>query len=307
MKEKPFLLFIGGPTGAGKTAVAIELYQRYGWPIVSADSRQIYRYLDIGTNKIPQAIQAEIPHFLIDVCEPSEAYSAGQFVQAVETLIAGWQAPVVQIVGGTGFYMQALLYGLDAIPPVPPEIRQQTERWLHTEGLPAVVRWLRERDPLTATRIDLTNPRRVQRAVEVLLATGRSLVSFWSGMKAPRYPALQVVLSLPRSDLHKAIAERSRWQVAAGWLEETRFVLERGCAPDAPGLQTLGYRECLAVLQGTLSPEALTEAIIQTNRQYARRQLTWWRSRPYDLWIEDPDPSRRIQTIHDAIEKRLSA
>lgn len=306
MKRNPFLLFLGGPTGAGKTAVAIELYRRYGWPIISADSRQIYRYLDIGTNKISQAVQAEIPHFLIDICEPSEAFSAVQFAQVVENLIAEWKVPVIQVAGGTGFYMHTLLYGLDAIPPISPEVRQQAEGWLRTEGLSALVSWLREKDPLTAARIDLTNPRRVQRAVEVLLGTGRPLVSFWSGTKSPRYQALQVVLSLPRPTLHKVIAERSRWQVAAGWLEETRFVLEKGYPPDAPGLQTLGYRECLAVLRGALSPSSLTEAITQANRQYARRQLTWWRHHPHDLWIEEADLPQRIQIIYAAIEKRLS-
>lgn len=305
MNQKPFLLFIGGPTGAGKTALAIELYLRYGWPIISADSRQIYRYLDIGTNKLPQELQALAPHFLLDICPPDESYSAGRFAEDADRLIAQWNVPVVQIVGGTGFYMLALLHGLDSIPPVPAEIRQRVEAWIRTEGLPAVSRWLKQADPLTAQRIDLANPRRVQRAVEVLWATGRPLVSFWNEERQPRYPALQVVLSLSKELLDKVIAERTRWQVAAGWFEETLYVLQKGYTPAAPGLQTLGYKECIAVMRGELAASQLLEAIITANRHYARRQLTWWRGHPPDLWLETTDLSHRIARITTEIEKRL--
>ncbi|MCS7152646.1 MAG: tRNA (adenosine(37)-N6)-dimethylallyltransferase MiaA [Bacteroidia bacterium] len=305
MKEKPLLLCVGGPTGAGKTALAIELYLRHGWPIVSADSRQIYRYLDIGTNKIPQTLQAQIPHFLIDICEPSEPYSAGEFARSVEALITQWSVPVVQIVGGTGFYMEALLYGLDAVPPIPPEIRRQAESWLQNAGLYEVVQWLKAHDPLTASRIDLANPRRVLRAVEVLQATGKPWVSFWTGKRVRRYRALEVVISLERPILHEAIAQRTRLQIAAGWLEETIFVLQKGYSPTAPGLQTLGYKECLAVLRGELSQSALPEAIIAANRQYARRQLTWWRGHPPDMWLEGENLSTQVQLIEGAVFRLL--
>lgn len=307
MSDKPFLLLLGGPTGAGKTALAIELYVRYGWPIVSADSRQIYRYLDIGTNKASQELQAVAPHFLLDICEPDESYSAGRFVEDVEKLIASWRVPVIQVVGGTGFYMHALLYGLDAIPSIPAEVRQRVESWINTAGLSEVSEWLRRSDPLTAQRIDLMNPRRVQRAVEVLWATGRPLASFWTGKQTPQYAALQVVLSLPKDTLDKVIAERTRWQVAAGWFEETMYVLQKGYAPTAPGLQTLGYKECLAVMRGELPAHRLLDSIIVANRQYARRQLTWWRGHAPDMWIESPDLKYRITYLSTEIEKRLCA
>ncbi|GIV22993.1 MAG: tRNA dimethylallyltransferase [Bacteroidia bacterium] len=303
--KNPFLLVIGGPTGAGKTQLAIELYLRWGWPIISADSRQVYRYLDIGTNKVSQAIQAQVPHFLIDICCPEELFSAGRFVEKVEALISAWgDVPVVQVVGGTGFYQQALLHGLDPIPPIPIAVRAEVEAWLRKEGVEAVVAWLLREDPLTASQIDLRNPRRVQRAVEVLQATGRPWASYWQGQKERRYPAYVVVLSAPRDLLYARIGRRTQEQVAQGWLEETEYVLAKGYTPEAPGLQTLGYKECLEVLRGARARTTLVEAIVQANRAYARRQLTWWRGHTYDAWVEVEGPLP-VENVSEAVWRQM--
>ncbi len=293
----PFLLVLTGPTGAGKTALSLALYEKYGWPILSADSRQVYRYMDIGTNKLPQAVRAEVPHYLIDVVWPNEPFSMGSFVRMADAILEG-QTGIWQVVGGTGFYIQGLLWGWDPIPEPPPEIRQKVQETYTTEGLPALVDWLQKVDPLTAQRIDFKNPRRVQRALEVYLTTGRPWVSFWTGPnKAPRYEHKVVVLSAPREDLYKRIYARTAQQVAAGWMEETLFLLEKGYRPTDPGLVTLGYKECIAAIEGRLPKSVLTEQIAQTNRHYARRQITWARHHPYDLWLEDPSPQAQIQKI----------
>lgn len=303
--NRPFLLCISGATGTGKTELAIELYLRYGWPIISADSRQVYRYLDIGTNKVSQAIQSKVPHFLLDICTPDESYSAGRFIEDVEKLLNSWRVPIVQVVGGTGFYIHALIYGLDRIPPIPAAVRAEVEEWLKEAGLETLREWLRREDPQTAAQIDLRNPRRVTRAIEVLKATGMPWASFWQKPSERRYPALLVVLTLPREKLYEAIAQRTRFQVAAGWMEETLFVLRKGYSRSAPGLQTLGYKECLEVMDGRRSAASLVEAITTANRQYARRQLTWWRGHPPDLWIEERSLSARLRRILEVVSMQI--
>ncbi|MCS7162251.1 MAG: tRNA (adenosine(37)-N6)-dimethylallyltransferase MiaA [Bacteroidia bacterium] len=302
----PLLLCLSGPTGVGKTAAAIELYQRYGWPIISADSRQVYRYLDIGTNKLPQAVLAEVPHGMIDVCYPSEVFSAGRFVAEAQRYLRLWaQLPVVQVVGGTGFYIQALVYGLAAIPPVSSEVREAVRRWYAAEGLAALVAWLKVEDPLTAARIDLRNPRRVLRAIEVYKATGRPWASYWEGASQRQLQAVIIALQRDSPSLRQAIRQRTRRQVAAGWLEETEFVLSRGYPPSAPGLQTLGYKECLACLEGRLPKAELAERIAAANWAYARRQLTWWRGHPPDFWIMADTLSAQLAQIEACLKPYL--
>jgi tRNA dimethylallyltransferase len=142
----PFLLVLTGPTGAGKTALSLALYEKYGWPILSADSRQVYRYMDIGTNKLPQAVRAQVPHYLIDVAWPDEPFSVARFVRMADEILRG-QTGVWQVVGGTGFYIQGLLWGWDAIPEPPVEVRRQVQERYVAEGLSGLVAWLEKDRP----------------------------------------------------------------------------------------------------------------------------------------------------------------
>lgn len=304
--EGPFLLVLAGPTGAGKTALSLALYERYGWPILSADSRQIYRYMDIGTNKLPQAVRARVPHALIDILWPNESYSAAAFVQAADAVLRAWGAlcPVIQVVGGTAFYIEALLWGLSEIQPASAAVRQIILEYYQQRGLEGLVRWLKAIDPLTASRIELANPRRVQRALEVYLTTGRPWCSFWKAKQVARYPHLVVVLSKPRPTLYQAIEARTRQQIAYGWLEETQFLLAQGYSPTDPGLQTLGYKECLACIRGELPASQLIGAIAKTNRHYARRQLTWWRHHAHDLWLEGLSIEAQLAAIRMSLRDR---
>ncbi len=302
----PLLLVIAGPTGSGKTALSLALYARYGWPIISADSRQVYRYMDIGTNKLPQAVRAQVPHALIDVLWPNEPYSAAAFMRAADEVIRAWGRlrPVIQVVGGTGFYIEALLWGLPQIQPADPAVRQIVSDYYKQRGLAGLVRWLKSVDPLTADNIDLANPRRVQRALEVYLTTGQPWRSFLKPERQARYDHLIIVLIQPRDRLYQAIEVRTREQVRYGWLEETEFLLAQGYQPTHPGLQTLGYKECLACLRGNLPVGQLTAAIAQANRHYARRQITWWRHHPHDLWLEGLAESAQIKAIHSYLQDR---
>jgi len=274
--ERPVVAVLVGPTAVGKTAVAAALGAGRRCTVVSADARQVYRGLDIGTAKPPAELRAQLPHLGIDVVEPGERYSAGRFARDaarwLREIAAAGREPLV--VGGTGLYVRALAEGLFREPPLHPARRARLRAW--TEALPAatLARW--------AGRLDEGFPgggrQRAARAVEMALLTGRAL-SWWQrtaregGVMTPWY----IVLTAPREVLQRRIAARVDEMLAAGLVEEVRGVLARGVPPDAPGLDALGYRETVAMLAGRMAPGDLRDAIVHATRRYAKRQETWFR------------------------------
>ncbi len=271
--RSPRVPVIVGPTAVGKTALALALARHWPMVVISADSRQVYRGLDIGTGKPTREQQVAVPHYGLDLVEPGERYSAGRFARDA----AGWlTAPPagkrVVIVGGTGLYIRALVDGLFHEPPLDPERRKRLEVWAARE--PRLARWAARLDP----GFSGGGRQRAARGVEVALLTGRPL-SWWQrmaraeGVLRPVY----VRLTLPRALLHRRIAERVRQWLAAGWVDEVRAVMQRGVAPGAPGLDAVGYREIVRRLQGELGVSELPEAIMAATRRYAKRQETWFR------------------------------
>jgi tRNA dimethylallyltransferase len=262
-----------GPTAVGKTAVVAALAEHWPLLVISADSRQIYRGLDIGTAKPDAALRARVPHVGLDVVEPGERYSAGRFARDA----AGWLldvGPGVQpaVVGGTGFYVRALAEGLFREPPMAPERRDRLRQFL--TGVDELAAW--------AVRLDGGfsggGRQRAARAVEVALLSGRPL-TWWqaharaTGVLVPWY----VRLTVPRAVLRKRIVQRADAMLRAGLVAEVEGVLARGVAPDAPGLDGIGYREVVQMLRGDLSPADLTAAIARATARYAKRQETWFR------------------------------
>ncbi len=271
--RKPLIPVLVGPTAVGKTAVALAL--RTHWPliVISADSRQIYRGLDIGTAKPTAEERRLVPHLGIDLVDPGERYSAGRFAADAANWLSdpvGDRQPVV--VGGTGFYIRALADGLFREPPLPRERRARLRQWArHAEGLG---RWAARLDP----RYSGGGRQRAERAVEIALLTGYPL-SWWQvraraeGIMRPWY----VRLTLPRAVLRQRIEARVHAMLERGLVAEVERVLERGVAPDAPGLDGVGYREVVRHLQGGLSAAQLPAAIVVATRRYAKRQDTWFR------------------------------
>jgi tRNA dimethylallyltransferase len=273
---RPLVPVLVGPTAVGKTALAAALAEHLPLTIISADARQIYRRLDIGTAKPDAALQSRIPHRGLDLVEPGERYSAGRFARDA----AGWltearhahRLPLV--VGGTGFYVRALADGLFQEPPLDPERRDRVRGWVTGLSGPDVSRWALRLDRLFSGG----GRQRAARAVEVALLTGRPL-SLWqrvarvTGVMRPWY----IVLTLPRELLRRRIMERVEAMLAAGLVDEVRAELDRGTPPDAAGLDAVGYRETVAMLTGRLAPSDLREAIARATRQYAKRQETWFR------------------------------
>jgi tRNA dimethylallyltransferase len=267
---------IVGPTGIGKTAVAFALAEHWPLEVISADSRQIYTGLDIGTAKPPRRWLQQVPHHGIDIVKPGERYSAGRYAREapawVEQVRLRGRMPVV--VGGTGLYVRALADGLFAEPPMEPEQRRELERW--TAGLDGMelVRWAARLDP----GFKGGGRQRAARAVEVALLTGKPL-TWWQqaaraqGVLTPWY----VVLTAPRAIIHQRIHTRAQEMVRQGMIEEVAALLADGAAPRAPGLDAIGPREAVEYLQGERTRESVADAVAIATRQYAKRQETWFR------------------------------
>lgn len=271
-------IFLVGPTAAGKTAVALELAERLGAEIVSADSMQVYRGLDIGTAKPTPAEQRRVRHHLLDVCAVTEPFDVKRFVDLAQNAIDSIpkRGKSALVVGGTGLYLRALRRGLFTGPGRDPVLRARLEI------LPAATLFaeLARVDPVTAAKIDRHNPRRLVRALEVFSATGQpisELQSQWQPSTLHPQPSPVFCLDRGRPDLYARIERRIDAQMAAGWLDEVRRLMAAGLERNATAMQAAGYRELVAHLRGELSlPDAVAQIKTRT-RQLARRQLTWFR------------------------------
>jgi tRNA dimethylallyltransferase len=278
-------LVITGPTASGKTAVSLEVARRIGGEIISMDSRQVYRGMDIGTAKATPAERAAVPHYGLDQVDPDERYSAGRFARDARIWIADSRARdrVPILVGGTGFFLRALLQPLFREPPTDTTRRRHLDRFLTTLPPDRLAAWARALDPVRATRVH--DRQRLARTVEVALLTGRPL-SWWHAQPADPAPGLSlriIVLELDRELLYERINRRVDELLARGLVEEVRDLAERYGA-GAPGLNATGYIELVPYLRGERSLAEAAELIRSATRAYARRQLTWLRNQlPADV------------------------
>ena len=281
------LLVIAGPTAVGKSDLALRLAAARGGEIVSADSAQVYRGLDVGTAKPTPAERAQVRHHLIDVRDPREPFTVAEYQALARAAIADIQGRgrLPLLVGGTGLYIRAVLRPFDfAGTPPDPALRAALER---EEPLALYAR-LRALDPAAADRIDPRNVRRTIRALEVCLSTGRPFSAGWRP-EADLPPGVAfVALDRPREELYRRIADRVRDQLRDGLIEEVAGLLAAGVPPTAQSMQALGYKEAAAHLAGELTLAEMTDLLTRRTRQYARRQLTWLRREPVQLWLH-PD------------------
>lgn len=280
------VIIIAGPTAAGKTAKAIEVAQHFGTAVISADSRQCYREISIGTAKpSPQELQA-VPHYFINSHSIREEVNAGIY----ERLALGYAAEVwkdrdvVVMCGGTGLYIKAFCEGIDNIPAAPPEIRSSILERYEKEGIAWLQQEVQEKDPAFYAIAETQNPHRLIRALEVLYTTGQSITSFRTGSVVQRdFNIIKTAITLPKEQLHANITRRVHQMVDDGLLEEVRAVLPYR---DHNALQTVGYKEVFDYLDGKLTWDEAVEQIIIHTRQYAKRQLTWFRKDKDIRWFE---------------------
>ena len=289
---KPNILVICGPTASGKTALAAELALRFGGEVVSADSMQIYRRMDIGTAKPTQSEQRGVPHHMIDVAEPEENYSVARYVAdavpIVDGILARGKLPI--IAGGTGLYIDHLVAGRQFAPFQPDSgLRPQLQARARQEGLPALYAQLAQVDPDAAGSIHPNDEKRIIRALEVFLSTGKPLSQHDRESRAlpSRYTPLTIVLNFAqRPHLWERIDRRVGQMMAQGLEGEVRALLESGIPPDCTAMQAIGYKELAAAIRSGLPVQSGAEEVKLRSRQYAKRQLTWFRRNRDARWFE---------------------
>ena len=289
---KPNILVICGPTASGKTALAAELALRFGGEVVSADSMQVYRRMDIGTAKPTQSEQRGVPHHMIDVAEPEENYSVARYVAdavpIVDGILARGKLPI--IAGGTGLYIDHLVAGRHFAPFQPDSgLRPQLQARARQEGLPALYAQLAQVDPDAAGSIHPNDEKRIIRALEVFLSTGKPLSQHDRESRAlpSRYTPLTIALSFAqRPHLWERIDRRVDQMMAQGLEGEVRALLESGIPPDCTAMQAIGYKELAAAIRSGRPAANGAEEVKLRSRQYAKRQLTWFRRNRDARWFE---------------------
>jgi tRNA dimethylallyltransferase len=278
------VIFVLGPTASGKTHVALHLAARFPVEIVSVDSAQVYRGMDVGTAKPSAEERAQVPHHLLDILDPTDAYSAGRFredaLRLIREIVARGRVPV--LAGGTMLYFRALTEGLAALPPAQPALRAALDRRAALEGWPALHAELAKVDPITAARLEPNDAQRIQRALEVHRVTGRALSALLKDTAIPAlaFTALRIALEpSDRAVLHARIESRFRAMLAAGLVDELRALRDRyALHADLPSMRSVGYRQAWEVLEGRANAAELEARGIAATRQLAKRQLTWLRS-----------------------------
>jgi len=292
--KKDKVVVITGPTASGKSGLAVELALLFQGEIVNADSMQVYRGMDVGTAKPSTSEREAVPHHLLDIVDPDQAFNAATYrslaIPVIRDILS--REKVCFIVGGTGLYIKALLGGLLECPPADPGLRKELRDQAEAQGLEALYRRLEERDPVSAKKIHAHDKVRVLRALEIMELTKQPLSALVQnhGFRESPFEALRICLQINRQALYHQIDQRSLLMVEKGLIEETRKLLARGYSPGLKPMQSLGYRHVIRYLEGRYDREEMVRQLQMDTRRYAKRQLTWFRADPTMAWI---DPQRK--------------
>lgn len=287
-KKKIFVVTIEGPTSIGKSNLAMQLASHLKTDIISSDSRQVYRLLNIGTAKPSHEDQLKVHHHLIDIVDPDEEYNAGQFRNDAFDLCTKLnnEDKIPIIVGGTGFYLNSLLKGIASIPKTPESIKTEVAEDLEKMGNQAFHKYLESIDSVAAAKINYQDSHRILRAVEVFKSTGKPISEFWAAQNLDNdIIPFKILITEDRSILYDRINKRVDTMIEIGLIQEIKDILERGFNETSPGMITVGYREFYPYLKGEMSLEKAVQLVKQHTRNYAKRQLTWYRKQDFNLTI----------------------
>ena len=306
----PLYICLAGPTASGKTAAALAIAQAHPVEIISVDSALVYRGMDIGTAKPSAAELASVPHHLVNIRDPLQAYSAAEFVQDAHRLIhqitARGRLPL--LVGGTMLYFKALFDGIDPMPPAQPALRADIEAEAQRNGWPALHAELARVDPVTAARLAPADSQRIQRALEVYRASGLPMSHFHARSAAPAPSTVPLITLEPlyRAWLHTRIAQRFHAMLAAGFVDEVRALRARGdLHSELPSMRCVGYRQVWDTLDGAFGMDSLHERGIAATRQLAKRQITWLRSMPQRQVVNGQEADATQQVLR-AVERAMT-
>jgi tRNA dimethylallyltransferase len=297
-----------GPTAVGKTTLSVMLANKLPIEVVSADSRQIYRYLDIGTAKVSEEIRQRIPHYMIDICDPDEYFSAGMYSRisrkVIDEIHQRGKIPVV--VGGSGFYISALIDGIFDVEVHDENIRQELKEYEEKNGLEDLYHELQKCDPEYAAKISPTDTQRIFRSLEVYRATGRNLSSWHKQDSEPaKFKPVMFGITMEREDLYNRIDRRVREMFEQGLMDEAQKLIHMGYRPGMNALNTVGYKEIFEYLAGEITSDQMIYLIQRNSRRYAKRQLTWFRKDERIMWHlkqDDNDFRKIINNIVDVFK-----
>jgi tRNA dimethylallyltransferase len=295
-----------GPTASGKTGLAVELAERFPVEVISVDSAQVFRHMDIGTAKPGPEVLDRAPHHLIDILDPTERYSAARFVEDANALLAeiSQRGHIPLLVGGTMLYFKALREGLSQLPAADPGVRMVIDGMAEESGWAALHQELARIDPQTALRLEPTDAQRIQRALEVFYVTGETMSALIGRGRNTPPPYRLIAIALEpgeRGELHARIAQRFEAMLELGLIGEVRRLRERfDLSPALPSMRSVGYRQVWQYLEGALSLAGLREAATAATRQLAKRQLTWLRAMPEAARFDCLDPALAAQVVAHA-------
>ena len=305
------LIIIAGPTAVGKTGISLELAEMLDGEIVSADSRQVYRFMDIGTAKPSAEDMQRIPHHMIDVVNPDEEYTAADYMcgahTAIKAILKKGKTPIMA--GGSGLYIRAVIDGIFPGPGSDKKIREKLEMEAKTSGISSLHDRLCKIDPIASSRIHPNDSRRIIRALEVYEITGKPISFFQKEWKKEEamYDAVMVGLNRPREELYGRIEERVDYIFEHGFVDEAKKLLEKGYEENLVSMEALGYREVIRFLKGEINIDAAKKKIKLDTRHYARRQLIWFRKDKRITWFNIDNEEKPVETAEKIYQKIVTA
>lgn len=308
MQEREKLVVIIGPTAVGKTELSIKLAEQFEGEIISGDSMQVYRGMDIGTAKAEPHQLARVPHHLIDIISPAEEYSVAIFQESATRLITeiNQRGRLPFLVGGTGLYIESVTHRFQfAQSAQDPELRERLQRMAESEGVEALHARLAAVDPITARRLHPNDVKRVIRALEIYESTGYKMSDYQHRAQQSPYDLLMIGLTMEREKLYQRINQRVDQMIEAGLVEEVRGLLDQGYDASLVSMQGLGYKELIPYLYGEITLEKAIHDIKQRTRHFAKRQLSWFRRMKEIQWFDLTDPARR-EEVEQTIKQILA-